>query len=662
MGEASETVPDDVGDRRRRAPLRAAPTCGSANLPAAMRDRGIRLRWNEATGYDECLVEDRMATDRGLVGLGNAGEIFADFGRGRHYEDLNPAGFDPHERVKVLDAEGIDVSVMYPGLGLKLGAIQDPELAVASCQVYNDWIAEWCAAGARPARRRRRAPDAGPEARGRRGAPHRGRSGLTAGFARPNAYNDRHFHHPSYTPVWEALERDRPPDRVPSRGPGRHARARRARSAHLMAPGTHHALILLFDQQMTLSNLVYGGVLERFPELKVDRARVRRRLDRALDGPARRVPRELRVGDAPTVAHADASTSSGSAGSASIPASAPRPRSGRSSARDRFVWASDFPHSDAKYPGRGRRAARAHRGDGSRRRAPRAVRRATRSTMYGIDGPAGRERDARPPDPRRHRRRRHRRAGAHRRRRASRDGPIVDDRPRRRRRATEAIDADGLLVTPGFVDVHTHYDAQLHWDPTASPASWHGVTTLLTGNCGFTLAPSRPDDVEWLLLMLSRVEGMSADALAAGVDVPRRHARRLPRRPRRPPRRERRRERRALRGAPLRDGRRRVGARRDRRRDRADAGARARRVRARARSASRRASSSCTSRTTAAACRATTRRPTSSIALASVLARVRPRLDRVHPAHVPRRLRRRRPRARAARWRARRAGRCTSTR
>ncbi|MDQ1430732.1 MAG: hypothetical protein QOF40_1334, partial [Actinomycetota bacterium] len=84
-------------------------------------------------------------------------------------------------------------------------------------------------------------------------------------------------------------------------------------------------------------------------------------------------------------------------------------------------------------------------------------------------------------------------------------------------RADRVIDADGLLVTPGFVDIHTHYDAQLHWDPTASPASWHGVTTLLTGNCGFTLAPAEPPDVQWLLQMLSRVEGMSADALAEGV-------------------------------------------------------------------------------------------------------------------------------------------------
>ncbi|MSO79874.1 MAG: hypothetical protein EXQ79_09765, partial [Acidimicrobiia bacterium] len=84
-------------------------------------------------------------------------------------------------------------------------------------------------------------------------------------------------------------------------------------------------------------------------------------------------------------------------------------------------------------------------------------------------------------------------------------------------RASRELDADGLLVTPGFVDVHTHYDAQLHWDPTASPASWHGVTTLLTGNCGFTFAPAKPEDVPWLLQMLSRVEGMSADALSQAV-------------------------------------------------------------------------------------------------------------------------------------------------
>jgi N-acyl-D-aspartate/D-glutamate deacylase len=83
--------------------------------------------------------------------------------------------------------------------------------------------------------------------------------------------------------------------------------------------------------------------------------------------------------------------------------------------------------------------------------------------------------------------------------------------------ALRVIEADGRWVTPGFIDVHTHYDVQLDWDPLATPSIWHGVTTALAGNCGFTLAPSKPEDVEWLAGMLSRVEGMSRSALAEGL-------------------------------------------------------------------------------------------------------------------------------------------------
>ena len=83
--------------------------------------------------------------------------------------------------------------------------------------------------------------------------------------------------------------------------------------------------------------------------------------------------------------------------------------------------------------------------------------------------------------------------------------------------ATRVIEAEGLVLTPGFIDIHTHYDVQLDWDPIATPSCWHGITTVLAGNCGFTLAPAKPEDVDWLAGMLSRVEGMSRDALAEGL-------------------------------------------------------------------------------------------------------------------------------------------------
>ena len=79
------------------------------------------------------------------------------------------------------------------------------------------------------------------------------------------------------------------------------------------------------------------------------------------------------------------------------------------------------------------------------------------------------------------------------------------------------LDAGDCIVAPGFIDIHTHYDAQVFWDPALRPTSFHGVTTVVAGNCGFTIAPTRPEHHDVIVRTLENVEDMDAATLAAGT-------------------------------------------------------------------------------------------------------------------------------------------------
>lgn len=326
------------------------PDLWTKGLPARLRDRALRLRWNESTGYDEAWVEDWLITDRGLVGLTNAGTSFTDLGRGRRYVEGNPAGFDPHQRLRVLDEEGIDAAVLYGGLALSLPAIHDPDVAVWHARVYNDWLAEFCAADRRRLIGVAALPLQDPEQAIREARRAVDELGLRGLFVRPNPLHDgRLLHDPVFEPVWSALEELDVPLTFHPAGLWDMPGTSRAMN-QFMAPGTHHSLILFFDDYMTLANLVYAGVLERHPRLRVGILEcgggwIAHWMDR-LDEFAESYGWQLRhLSLRPSEYFLRQGFVSFDPGERTMGALT------RFIGTDTMIWASDFPHSDARYPG-----------------------------------------------------------------------------------------------------------------------------------------------------------------------------------------------------------------------------------------------------------------------------------------------------------------------
>ena len=321
-------------------------------LPPSMRDRGPRVRYDDGVGTQQVLVEDHVAIPMGLAGLGNAGmHRNQEFGNALVYpDDLNPGGWDAKQRLEVMDAEGIDMAVLYCGLGQSLGGFDDVDLAVASHQVWNDWIADW---SSRPIPTgligTAVIPPHDPAAAARE-VERANDLGLVAGVIRPNPVHGVPLWSPHFDPMYEALAGTGLP--LGLHGAGLFdVDGVSKRMVDLMAMGTHHALILFMDQYLTLAGLVYGGVFERHPELQVlvlecgggwiahwmDRFdEFLEAYDWALTAPLSLTPSEyfrrncvisFDPGERTMGAMADLA------------------------GEDNLIWASDFPHSDAKYPG-----------------------------------------------------------------------------------------------------------------------------------------------------------------------------------------------------------------------------------------------------------------------------------------------------------------------
>jgi uncharacterized protein len=234
----------------------------------AWRDRVIQIRRNRA-GMDELWIggENRSRPSLPVAASMIPGGL-SDLERARQltWDDVPRGGFDPHERIKVMDAEGIDVAVLYPSLWLLYGDLTDAQLAAAACRAYSNWLADFCRAY--PDRLYGVAPmpiqDVDEAVREMRRVVKD--LGFKAVFVRPNPFNGRRLNDPAYDPFWREASALGVPvavhgsfgTRMPTMGADRYR-----------DPFFFHMVCHPFEQQAACMDIVCGGVLAKFPTLRV---------------------------------------------------------------------------------------------------------------------------------------------------------------------------------------------------------------------------------------------------------------------------------------------------------------------------------------------------------------------------------------------------------
>lgn len=243
------------------------------NVPKKYREDTIRVVWNDELELEQALVYgkvvERMAANNGMA---NQPPEVRMHPRGWRWEDLPAPGLDPKARVAELDREGIDIAVLYPSLGLLLGAIKEPDHAAAACAAYNDWLADYCSVAPHRLVGVAAIPVQDPDAavvEARRAVEKLGMRGV---FVRPVATPDgRMLHDPTFYPLWETLEGlgvpvgMHPSGTTEVFGASQVYKPRWGDQFFYVGKPIH----FLIDDMMALYMLLGTGVLETFPKLKV---------------------------------------------------------------------------------------------------------------------------------------------------------------------------------------------------------------------------------------------------------------------------------------------------------------------------------------------------------------------------------------------------------
>jgi predicted TIM-barrel fold metal-dependent hydrolase len=220
-------------------------------------------------GKDRLVIEERTVGDsrRGFGGIGGIGArqgvVASDTMK---YQEGRPGGFDPHQRIPDMDADGIDAAFHYPSIGLFAGSIQDPELAAATCRAYNRWLADYC----KPYPDRlfgvAMLPMQSVDLAIAEMRFARKELGFRGGFLRPNPYNNKMIHHPDYEPFWAAAEdldfsigfHEGGSSGMPTVGVDR-----------FEGRGAKHIISHTMEMMLACMSVIWGGVCERHPKIRI---------------------------------------------------------------------------------------------------------------------------------------------------------------------------------------------------------------------------------------------------------------------------------------------------------------------------------------------------------------------------------------------------------